>query len=96
MADCAAAKLADLDGVFTDLVRVETRLYNAVAVRVKTGPALQPGTSNYCAMSATTRTRASRNLASAFAIGVGTTSKIADRLEREGWLTRRPNRTNRR
>jgi MarR family multiple antibiotic resistance transcriptional regulator len=36
------------------------------------------------------------DLASAFAIGVGTTSKIADRLEKEGWLGRRPNPANRR
>jgi DNA-binding MarR family transcriptional regulator len=35
------------------------------------------------------------DLASAFAIGVGTTSKIADRLEKEGWLERRPNPANR-
>jgi len=34
-------------------------------------------------------------LASAFAIGVGTTSKIADRLEKEGWMERRPNPANR-
>jgi len=36
------------------------------------------------------------DLASAFAIGVGTTSKIVDRLEKEGWVERRPNPANRR
>jgi DNA-binding MarR family transcriptional regulator len=36
------------------------------------------------------------DLASAFAIGVGTTSKIVDRVEKEGWLERRPNPANRR
>ena len=36
------------------------------------------------------------DLASTFAIGVGTTSKIADRLEKQGWLERRPNPANRR
>jgi MarR family transcriptional regulator, multiple antibiotic resistance protein MarR len=36
------------------------------------------------------------DLASAFAIGVGTTSKIVDRMEKEGWLERRPNPANRR
>jgi DNA-binding MarR family transcriptional regulator len=36
------------------------------------------------------------DLAAAFAIGVGTTSKIVDRLEKEGWLERRPNPANRR
>ena len=36
------------------------------------------------------------DLASAFAIGVGTTSKIVDRMEKEGWMERRPNPANRR
>lgn len=36
------------------------------------------------------------DLASAFAIGVGTTSKIVDRLEKHGWTERRPNPANRR
>jgi len=35
MADNALEDQADLDTVFTDLVRVETRLYNAVAEHVK-------------------------------------------------------------
>jgi MarR family multiple antibiotic resistance transcriptional regulator len=38
----------------------------------------------------------SPDLASAFAIGAGTTSKIADRLEKQGWLERRLNPANRR
>jgi DNA-binding MarR family transcriptional regulator len=36
------------------------------------------------------------DLASAFVIGVGATSKIVDRMEREGWVERRPNPANRR
>ena len=36
------------------------------------------------------------DLAAAFALGVGTTSKIVDRQEKEGWLERRPNPANRR
>jgi MarR family multiple antibiotic resistance transcriptional regulator len=36
------------------------------------------------------------DLASAFAVGVGTTSKIVDRMEKEGWMERRPNPANRR
>ena len=36
------------------------------------------------------------DIASAFAIGVGTTSKIVDRLEKQDWVERRPNPANRR
>jgi DNA-binding MarR family transcriptional regulator len=36
------------------------------------------------------------DLAAAFAVGVATTSKVVDRLEKEGWMERRPNPANRR
>ncbi|HTX11142.1 MAG TPA: MarR family winged helix-turn-helix transcriptional regulator [Streptosporangiaceae bacterium] len=96
MADNAKEDCVDLDTVFTDLVRVETRLYNAVAERVKAEAGVGAGhfeLLRYVRDHADARVA---DLASAFAIGVGTTSKIVDRMEKEGWLERRPNPANRR
>ena len=90
------ADQVDLDTVFTDLVRVETRLYNAVAERVKAEAGVGAGHFELLRYVRGHPGARVADLASAFAIGVGTTSKIADRLEKEGWLERRPNPANRR
>jgi MarR family multiple antibiotic resistance transcriptional regulator len=82
--------------VFTDLVRVETRLYNAVAERVKAEAGVGAGHFELLRYVRDHPDARVADLASAFAIGVGTTSKIVDRLEKEGWLERRPNPANRR
>jgi MarR family multiple antibiotic resistance transcriptional regulator len=84
------------DTVFTDLVRVETRLYNAVGERVTAAAGIGAG---YFELLRHVRDHPDvrvADLASAFAIGVGTTSKIVDRLEKQGWMERRPNPANRR
>jgi len=96
MADNATADYAALDLVFTDLVRVETRLYNAVAERVRAEAGAGAGHFELLRYVRDHPDARVADLASAFAIGVGTTSKIADRLEKEGWLERRPNPANRR
>jgi MarR family multiple antibiotic resistance transcriptional regulator len=96
MAYTARAGEVEFDTLFTDLVRVETRLYNAVAERVKAHAGVGAGhfeMLRYVRDNADARVA---DLAAAFAIGVGTTSKIVDRLEKEGWLERRPNPANRR
>jgi MarR family transcriptional regulator, multiple antibiotic resistance protein MarR len=85
-----------LDTVFTDLVRVETRLYNAVAERVKAQAGIGAGHFELLRYVRDHPGARVADLASAFAIGVGTTSKIVDRVEKEGWLERRPNPSNRR
>jgi len=82
--------------VFTDLVRVETRLYNAVAEHVQAEAGVGAGHFELLRYVRGHPGARVADLASAFAIGVGTTSKIADRLEKEGWLERRPNPANRR
>jgi MarR family transcriptional regulator, multiple antibiotic resistance protein MarR len=86
----------DLGTVFTDLVRSETRLYNAVAERVRAEAGIGAGhfeLLRYIRDHADARVA---DLAAAFAIGVGSTSKIVDRMEKEGWTERRPNPANRR
>jgi MarR family transcriptional regulator, multiple antibiotic resistance protein MarR len=84
------------DTVFTDLVRVETRLYNAVAERLKAEAGIGAGHFELLRYVRDHPDARVADLASAFAIGVGTTSKIVDRLEKQGWLQRRPNPANRR
>lgn len=84
------------DTVFTDLVRVETRLYNAVAERVRAEAGVGAGHFELLRYVRDHPDARVADLASAFAIGVGTTSKIVDRLEKEGWMERRPNPANRR
>jgi len=95
----AGNELADhvvFDTVFTDLVRVETRLYNAVAERVRAEAGIGAGHFELLRYVRDHPDARVADLASAFAIGVGTTSKIVDRLEKEGWVERRPNPANRR
>jgi DNA-binding MarR family transcriptional regulator len=84
------------DTVFSDLVRVETRLYNAVAERMKAGTGLGAGHFELLRRVRDHPDARVGDIASAFAIGVGTTSKIVDRLEQQGWLERRANPANRR
>lgn len=96
MAGNANEYKADLDTVFTDLVRVETRLYNAVAERVKESSGVAAGHFELLRYVRDHPDARVADLASAFAIGVGTTSKIVDRLEKNDWLERRPNPANRR
>ena len=86
----------DVDTVFTDLVRVETRLYNAVGERVKAEAEVGAGHFELLRYVRDHPDPRVADLASAFAIGVGTTSKIVDRVEKEGWVERRPNPANRR
>jgi len=96
MADNATEGHVGFDTLFTNLVRAETRLYNAVTERVKAEAGIGAG---YFELLRYVRDHPGArvaDLAAEFAIGVGTTSKIADRLEKEGWLERRPNPANRR
>jgi DNA-binding MarR family transcriptional regulator len=96
MADNATEGYAAFDTVFTDLVRAETRLYNAVAERVKAGAGVAAGHFELLRYVRDHPDARVADIAATFAIGVGTTSKIADRLEKQGWLERRPNPANRR
>jgi len=96
MAGNAVEGSIDLDAVFTDLVRVETRLYNAIEQHVKAEAGVGAGHFELLRYVRDHPDARVADLASAFAIGVGTTSKIVDRLENQGWVERRPNPANRR
>ncbi|MBY8863502.1 MarR family winged helix-turn-helix transcriptional regulator [Nocardia sp. CA2R105] len=96
MADTAREDLAALDTLFTDLVRAETRLYNAVAERLKGRAGVAAGHFELLRYVRDHPDARVADVASTFAIGVGTTSKIVDRMEKQGWIERRPNPANRR
>lgn len=88
--------MADLAQTFADLVRYETRLYNAVGARLKAEHGLSAGQYEFLAMIGGRDDCRVNDLAREFAIAVGATSKGVDRLEAAGWVERRPNPENRR
>lgn len=81
---------------FDDLVRCETRLYNAVGERLRAEHGLS--TSQYELLHRLADRPASRvaDLATYFAAGVGAVSKMVDRSEARGWVRRVPNPDDRR
>jgi MarR family multiple antibiotic resistance transcriptional regulator len=87
---------ADLLGFFHDLVRCETRLYNALNDRLRDRHGIV--TSQFELLRHLRDHPGSRvgDLAAAFAIGVGATSKGVDRLEKRGWVARQANPADRR
>ncbi|MDQ1041190.1 MarR family multiple antibiotic resistance transcriptional regulator [Streptomyces sp. V3I8] len=96
MTSKASGETVDLPGFFADLVRCETRLYNALNDRLRERHGIV--TSQFEALRYLRDRPGSRvaDLAAEFAIGVGATSKTVDRLERQGWAVRQPNPSDRR
>lgn len=85
-----------LPAFFADLVRCETRLYNALNDRLRDRHGLV--TSQFEALRYLRDHPGSRvaDLAAEFAIGIGAASKSVDRLEKQGWAGRQPNPSDRR
>jgi len=85
-----------LTAFFDDLVRCETRLYNATSDRLRERHGIV--TSQFEALRFIRDHPQARvaDLAAAFAAGVGAISKGIDRLEKHGWIVRQPNPTDRR
>ncbi|GAA2129443.1 MarR family winged helix-turn-helix transcriptional regulator [Actinomadura napierensis] len=86
----------DPPGFFADLVRCETRLYNALNDRLRARHGIV--TSQFEALRYLRDHPGARvaDLAAEFAIGVGAASKSVDRLEKQGWAVRQPNPSDRR
>lgn len=81
----------ELAGFFDDLVRCETRLYNAVGEKLRTEHGITaPGFEALRYLRDHPRSRVA-DVAAAFAAGIGAISKGVDRLEARGWVTRLPN-----
>ncbi|GAB2534819.1 MarR family winged helix-turn-helix transcriptional regulator [Nocardia heshunensis] len=90
------ADAVDLPTLFADLVRCETRLYNALNDRLREQHGLL--TSQFESLRYLRNHPGARvaDLANEFAAGVGAMSKGVDRLEQQGWVSRQPNPADRR
>ncbi|SDH09841.1 DNA-binding transcriptional regulator, MarR family [Leifsonia sp. 98AMF] len=90
----AVATKSATDGLiqlFDDLVRCETRLYNAISETLRREHGI--ATSQYEFLRYFRDHPGSRiaDVATNFAAGIGAISKGVDRLEARGWVTRHPN-----
>ncbi|AEW98347.1 MarR family winged helix-turn-helix transcriptional regulator [Streptantibioticus cattleyicolor] len=96
MASTSSGGPVDLPGFFADLVRCETRLYNALNDRLRERHAIVTSQFEFLRFLRDHPGSRVADLATEFAIGIGATSKGADRLEKHGWVIRRPNPADRR
>lgn len=81
----------DLTSLFSDLVRLETELWDLVDARLRRDHAL--ALSWFEPMQVIDRTPGCRviDIAQALSITIGGTSKLVDRIEHAGWCERSPN-----
>jgi MarR family multiple antibiotic resistance transcriptional regulator len=80
-----------LAGFFDDLVRCETRLYNALGDRLRAEHGIVTSQFEFLRYLRDHPRSRVADVAAAFAAGIGAISKGADRLEARGWVTRLPN-----
>ena len=85
-----------LDGFFDDLVRCETRLYNALGDRLRSEHGIVASQFEFLRYLRGHPEARVADVATNFATGIGAISKAVDRLEARGWATRLPNPTDRR
>lgn len=88
--------MTDLTALFTDLVRLETRLYNVLDARLKAEHDLPLGQFEFLRFIAAHGSTRVFDLAREMAITVGATSKAVDRLESAGRVRRTANPDDRR
>jgi DNA-binding MarR family transcriptional regulator len=86
----------DLASFFDDLVRCETRLYNALNDRLRDGHGIVTSQFEFLRFLRDHPGSRVADLAAEFAVGIGATSKSVDRLEKKGWAVRQPNPSDRR
>ncbi len=88
--------MTDLAALFNDLVRLETRVYNAIDARLRADHELPLGQYEFLRFIAAHGTCRVYDLAQEMAITVGATSKAVDRLEAAGRVRRTANPDDRR
>ncbi|MEV0261852.1 MarR family transcriptional regulator [Streptomyces sp. NPDC050617] len=96
MASKSTGGTEDLLSFFADLVRCETRLYNALNDRLRDRHGIVTSQFEFLRYLRDHPGARVADLAAEFAIGIGATSKGVDRLERQGWAVRQPNPSDRR
>ena len=90
------ASTADLPQFFADLVRCETRLYNALNDHLRERHGIVTSQFEFLRYLRDHPGARVADAAAEFAAGIGAISKSADRLEKQGWVARRPNPSDRR
>lgn len=80
--------MSHVTSVFTDLVRVETRLYNAVSARLRAEQGLGLGQFEFLEIIDRLPGCRVLDIAGELAITVGAVSKAVDRLVAAGWCVR--------
>ncbi|WP_112240839.1 MarR family winged helix-turn-helix transcriptional regulator [Kribbella monticola] len=88
--------MTDLAALFTDLVRLETRVYNAIDTRLRADHDLPLGQFEFLRYIAAQGSCRVYDLAQEMAITVGATSKAVDRLEAADRVRRTANPDDRR
>lgn len=83
--------MADLGQLFVDLVRVETRLYNAVDARLRAAHGVSLPQYNLMRIIGARETSQVNDIAREINITVGAASKAVDRLVAAGWCRRTSN-----
>lgn len=95
-ANSEALSSAVIVQLFADLVRSETRLYNALNDRLRERHGIVTSQFEFLRQLRDQPESRVADLATFFAIGIGATSKGMDRLEAKGWVQRFPNPQDRR
>lgn len=85
-----------LEAFFDDLVRCETRIYNAVSDKLRAQHGIVASQFEMLRFLRDHPESRVADLATAFAIGIGAASKGIDRHETQGWVVRLPNPDDRR
>jgi MarR family transcriptional regulator, multiple antibiotic resistance protein MarR len=80
-----------LANFFDDLVRCETRLYNAIGERLRARHGIVTSQFEFLRYLRDHPESRVADVAATFAAGIGAISKSVDRLEAHGWVARLPN-----
>jgi MarR family multiple antibiotic resistance transcriptional regulator len=80
-----------LAGFFDDLVRCETRLYNAIGEKLRVEHGIVASQFEFLRYLRDHPRSRVADVAATFAAGIGAISKMMDRLEARGWVARLPN-----
>ena len=80
-----------LAGFFDDLVRCETRLYNAIGDSLRAEHGIVAAQFEFLRYLRDHPRSRVADIAATFAAGIGAVSKMTDRLEACGWVARLPN-----
>ncbi|MEU2212674.1 MarR family winged helix-turn-helix transcriptional regulator [Streptomyces hygroscopicus] len=96
MASTSRGDRVDLPSFFADLVRCETRLYNALNDRLRERHGIVTSQFEFLRFLRDHPGARVADIAAEFAIGIGATSKGIDRLEKRAWVIRQPNPSDRR